>query len=286
MKSMVIKYIPFAIGCTIGISLNLTIGWWGFLILFPWIGLAITIGIDLQQTLQGKRKLLGRKVSILLILPALLLFVPLVNNENFQLEGVVLIVLAGYFSKGFVHYAVAKLFGPLIWGRGFCGWGCWIAAVLDWLPISKDKSPTISDNLKKVRYLTLTVSLLIPLFLVLVAHYNVRESYIGKAELNWMIVSSFIYYILAIPLAFYYADHRAFCKILCPVSLVMKIPTSFSLIKIRPTGQDCIECGLCGKKCPMDIDVMAYIKNGMPVTDTECIRCGTCRILCPRKAIQ
>lgn len=286
MRSSLIKFIPFAIGCTVGISLNLSIGWWGFLILFPWIGLAITYGIDLQQTLKGKKKLLGRKVSILLILPALLLFVPLVNKENFQLEGVALIVLAGYFSKGFVHYAVAKLFGPLIWGRGFCGWGCWIAAILDWLPIRKESSPTVSENIKLFRYVTLLISLSIPLYLVFIAHYNVRGSYIGKAELSWMMVSSAIYYLLAIPLAFYYADHRAFCKILCPVSLVMKIPTRFSIIKIRPTGNECIECGLCEKKCPMDIDVMAYIKTGIAVTDTECIRCGTCRILCPVKAIQ
>jgi len=44
----------------------------------------------------------------------LLLFVPIYNCENFQLEGVVLIVLAGS-SEGFIHYMIAKLFGPLIW---------------------------------------------------------------------------------------------------------------------------------------------------------------------------
>jgi len=48
-------------------------------------------------------------------MPVLLFFVPIINNENFQLEGVVLIVLVGFFLKGFIHYAIAKLFGPFIW---------------------------------------------------------------------------------------------------------------------------------------------------------------------------
>ena len=79
--------------------------------------------------LPRQKKNLGRKVSILFILPALLLFVPFANRENFQLEGIVLIVLAGYLSKGFIHYCVAKIFGPLIWCRGFCGWACSAAAI-------------------------------------------------------------------------------------------------------------------------------------------------------------
>jgi hypothetical protein len=109
MNQIPIKYLPIIIGPTVGVTLYTTIGWWGFLLLFPWIGIAVTIGIHLQQTLESRKKLLGRKISMLLILAALLLFVPLVNDENFQLEGVVLIVLVGYFSKGFIHYAVAKL---------------------------------------------------------------------------------------------------------------------------------------------------------------------------------
>ena len=105
-----VKYIPITIGLLIGIILFYTVGWWGFLLLFPWIGGSISMGVHLQHSLSGKRKLMGRKVSILLILPALLLFVPLLNRENVQLEGVVLLVLAGYFSKGFIHYGVAHFF--------------------------------------------------------------------------------------------------------------------------------------------------------------------------------
>jgi polyferredoxin len=276
--------IPFIIGITIALTLYFTIKWWGFLVIFPWIGLSISLGNFINEQLPNNRKGLGRRISLVMILPALLLFVPIVNNENFQLEGVLLLVLIGYFSKGFIHYAVAKLFGPLIWGRGFCGWACWTAAVLEWLPV-REKGQ-IPVGLKNMRYITLGISILLPLFLVFIVSYNVRTDYLSRWEMVWMFVGNGIYYLLAIPLAFIFKDRRAFCKIACPVGLIMKIPTRFSLIKTRPSGKRCLECGRCNQNCPMDVDVMSYIKQGRKVMDTECINCGECKNACPAGAIR
>lgn len=283
---MRMKYLPAMIGAAVGLSLYAIVGWWGFLILFPWIGAAVSIGMHLQQTWPKNKKLVGRKVSILLILPALLLFVPIANKENFQLEGVILIVLAGYFSKGFIHYAVAKLFGPFLWGRGFCGWACWTAAVLDWLPIHKPKTATVSAKMKNIRYLTLFISILVPVAAIYIFHYNVRASYLYKAELTWMMAGNLAYYLLAVPLAFYFTDNRAFCKMVCPVSLVMKVPSRFARNKKKPTQAECVECGECNRSCPMDVDVMSYISRKSAVTDTECISCGNCQLSCPVRAIR
>ena len=284
MKTNYVRYIPLGIGVLIGITLFRTIGWWGFLVLFPWLGASISIGISLRQSLPKGKKELGRRISILLNMPALLIFVPFVNNENFQLEGVILIILVAYFSKGFIHFAVAKLFGPFIWGRGFCGWACWTAAILDWLPVKKKR--IIPPALRNVRYIVLAVSIALPIYLVLIAGYNVRASYIGKTELKWMIGSNVIYYLLAIPFAFFFQDRRAFCKILCPVSLVMKVPARFALIRMKPSGNKCTECGVCNHACMMDVDIMSAISKGQNVKSTECVLCGTCRMKCPADAIK
>ena len=144
---MIKKILPLLIALSVSIILDLTVGWWGFWVIFPWIGFSISTGMIIKGILKGKKQILGRKIAILMILPCLLLFIPIVNNENFQLEGVFLIVMVGFFSKGFIHYAIAKLFGPLIWGRGFCGWACWTGAVLDWLPIRKSPK-NLPKNLK------------------------------------------------------------------------------------------------------------------------------------------
>ena len=284
MKQEYIKYTPLIISIVIGLTLFLTIDWWGFLILFPWIGLSISVGIYLRQILPQKKKTFGRRISILLILPALLIFVPLANRENFQLEGVILIVLVGYFSKGFIHYAVAKLFGPLIWGRGFCGWACWTAAILDWLPVRKKGA--ISPSLWNLRYLALFVSIALPLYLVLVLSYDEQGDYIGKAELGWMIGGNIVYYLIAIPLAYWFKDRRAFCKVVCPVSLVMKVPSKYAKIRKKPSENECTECGICNHVCLMDIDIMSFISQGKSVASTECILCGTCVIHCPAGAIK
>ncbi|GHU22756.1 hypothetical protein FACS1894172_05180 [Spirochaetia bacterium] len=37
----------------------------------------------------------------------------------------------GIFTRVLIHYAIAKIFGPLIWGRGYCGWACYTAALLE-----------------------------------------------------------------------------------------------------------------------------------------------------------
>ncbi|NQU33981.1 MAG: 4Fe-4S binding protein [Bacteroidetes bacterium] len=57
-------------------------------------------------------------------------------------------------------------------------------------------------------------------------------------------------------------------------------------INIKPTGVKCTECGACNKICPMDIDVMSYIKNGKKVNHSECILCTDCQVVCPVVAIK
>lgn len=278
-------FIPLLVGLSVSALLYYLVRWWGFLIIFPWIGLSVTTGALLRELLVGKQRLLGRKVTLLMILPCLLLFVPIVNNENFQLEGVALIVLVGFFSKGFIHYAIAKLFGPLIWRRGFCGHACWTAAVLDWLPI-KNSGKQLPEATRNLRYITFIISLLIPLFLVFILSYNPWTNYINMVEMRWMFISNGIYYMLAVPLAFYLKDKRAFCKYLCPVAIVMKPSSSVGLIVIGPNKTaKCIECKACTKNCPMGIDVMSLMLQNKNVSTTECIMCNDCNVVCPTKKV-
>ena len=285
MKKIRSSLLPFLIGLLIGGLLYFLFRWWGFLIIFPWVGFSISVGIYIRKILTGKKKIFGRKIAILMVMPCLLIFVPVFNNENFQLEGVFLIVIVGFFSKGFIHYAIAKIFGPLIWRRGFCAYACWTAAVLDWLPI-RSKKEELPRSLRNLRYISLIISLLIPLYLVFVLSYDPRTQYIYIEEMNWMFISNGIYYLIAIPLAFILSDKRAFCKYVCPVALIMKPTSSIGRIKIKvDTEKECLECMACNDICPMGVDVMSYIKNNRPITDTECILCSDCRIVCPTKKI-
>ncbi len=278
--------LPPLIAILVTLILYATLKWWGFLVIFPWVGFSIGVGNFLRLKLKGKKRLIGRKVAILMIMPCLLFFVPIINHENFQLEGVFMIVLVGFFGKGFIHYAIAKIFGPLIWRRGFCGYACWTAAILDWLPI-KNSQKEIPRSYRNIRFVMFTLSLIIPIYLIFVLSYNPMTDYINKYEMKWMFISNGLYYLIAIPLAFIMSDKRAFCKYVCPVSLVMIPSSKIGLLKIKPNLQnECIECLACNKQCPMGVNVMEYMKQNKPITDTECIMCNDCSIVCPTKKIK
>ncbi len=123
--------------------------------------------------------------------------------------------------------------------------------------------------------------------MVFVLSYDPWENYIEKTEMAWMFASNALYYAVAVPLAFILKDRRAFCKYVCPVSLVMKVPSSIGLLKVEPVKDaECLECGRCNKYCPMGIDVMGYMKENRPVTSTECILCSDCYVVCPAGKIK
>jgi polyferredoxin len=219
------------------------------------------------------------------------------QRENMQIEETVIylayFISTGVFTRVLIHYAIAKVFGPLIWGRGYCGWACYTAALLEWLPIKENKP--IPKKYTYIRIPVLIVSLLIP-FILIQSGYDYMTKHIDSSitsfieskkfdQFIWFLIGYILYYIIGIILAFVFRKKRAFCKIFCPVSLIMKLPTRLSLIKIRPSGKKCTKCGKCSEACPMDIDVKRYIENGQKVLSTECIGCRNCVNICPAKAI-
>jgi ferredoxin-type protein NapH len=286
-------YLAFLIGILIAFLLYFFFHWWGFLLIFTWIGGWITAGNIISLNKKGIKKDIGRKISILMISPVFLIFLGLMQRENLQLEETIFYIAAGWFTRVLIHFTIAKIFGPFIWGRGFCGWACWTAAVLEWLPISDNK--TIPVKYTKFRYVVFLISILVPVIFIYSGYdyYNhqLKENgnLIGESakyhQLLWFIFGNGIYYASAIPLAFIFRKKRAFCKIACPVSLVMKIQTVFSIIKRRPTEKKCIECEICNRNCPMDINVMNYIIKSKKISSTECILCGMCVNVCPVSAI-
>ncbi len=298
MKRILRNCIPFFIGLGIGLMLFSTNGWPGFLLIFSWIGGSITIGCLISMNLKGKKKDLGRRIAMLLCAPIFLIFMGIMQKENLQLEETVfyalLFIYTGYFIRVLVHYSVAKIFGPFIWGRGFCGWACWTAAILEWLPIQENRKLPAYPGW--IRYAVFVFSLAWPALFIWMGydwvdmHINSKggNTWFGFGKtgaLIWFLVGNGLYYLVGIWLAFKYKKKRAFCKIVCPVSLVMKAQTTVALIQPKPSGNECTSCGSCNRHCPMDVDVMSYISQNKRIRSSECIQCGMCKNVCPRKAV-
>jgi polyferredoxin len=254
-----------------------------YLFNFGYIGTAVGIGLCLYTLLPRKQKPSGRRIAQLLIGVYLLGFLGLMKKENMQLEGMFFHLLSGFFAASVIHYLVAKVFGPLIYGRGYCGWACWTSMVLDYLPYKRNKTGRISKTWEWMRYIHFGLSLMLVVVLWFVFRY--RPDPTGRTSLIWLVGGNLFYFSSAIILAFALKDNRAFCKYLCPVTVILKITSRFAFLKIEGNRDSCTQCGACVKACPMDINILEYVNSEERVLSTECVFCLTCTTACPEKVL-
>jgi polyferredoxin len=250
-----------------------------YLFNFGYIGTAVGLGIGIYTVLPRKKKSIGRRLAQLLVGLYMLGFLGLINKENMQIEGFFFYLLTGFMAGSVIHYAVAKIIGPILFGRGWCAWACWTAMILDYLPFPKNKQGRLSIGWERIRYLHFGISLL--LVLILWFYFGYGPGPLRDQELMWLITGNTFYYLSAVGLAFLMKDNRAFCKYLCPITAILKLTSRFSLLKIKGDKNRCTNCGVCVIACPMDINIVEYVTNGYRVLSTECIFCLTCTTACP-----
>jgi polyferredoxin len=243
-----------------------------FLFNFSYIGTSIAIGFILFQ-LQYQY---ARRVTQFLVGSYMFIYLGLLCNENMQIEGFWYYLFIGVFEAATIHYAVAKIFGPILFGRGWCGFACWTAMILDLLPYKTPQQPR-----KKWGYIKYITFLLSFVFVSTLFAFKIKNM---ENILFWaFLMGNALYYIIGIILAFKLKDNRAFCKYICPITVFLKPMSYFSLIRIKCDKSKCISCGKCKNVCPMNVDMTDNSrkrKNG-----TECILCMECTKICPKSAL-
>ena len=256
----------------VAVSLWLTKNNLFYLLNFTYIGASLSLGIFLFI----KKYPYARRIVQLLVGLYMLLYLGVLNQENMQIEGFWYYLFTGVFEAATIHYAVAKIFGPLIFGRGFCGYACWTAMVLDFLPYKTRALPR--KKIGWIRYLTFALS-----FLFVSALFLMKVGNLERIMFWAFLIGNLAYYLVGIALAFLFKDNRAFCKYICPVTVFLKPMSYFSLVRIRCDETKCISCGKCKKVCPMDVEMTDNSrkrKNG-----TDCILCMECVKVCPKGAL-
>ena len=249
-----------------------------FLYNFVYIGTALGVGLGVYAALPKRQKLWGRRLAQFLVGSYMLVFLGLFQRENMQIEGFFFYLLSGFFAGAVIHYLVAKVAGPLVFNRGWCGWACWTAMVLDLLPYKRNKRGRVPGKWDYLRYAHFAISLGLVLVLWWVLKYRPQEQ--STIELYWLLVGNVLYYAIGIALAYALQDNRAFCKYVCPIPTLQKIASRFAMIKIVGDAEKCTDCGACNKMCPMDIRVSEYVLDKQRVLSTECILCFECINVC------
>ena len=170
-------------------------------------------------------------------------------------------------------------------GKTWCGWLCHLGALQDFLfrnpkrkRLASEKSRSAIKYVQAGLLLLLVVQLIVTRNIVWMKYdpfrvaYNLFSSNVtGYVLLVLLLVSSLLIY-------------RPFCRIVCPVGLVLgwvtKIPGARKL-KVRTTT--CNGCKNCVNRCKQQA---IHLYESKAVVDTEdCILCGECLAGCKRNSI-
>lgn len=243
-----------------------------YLLNFSYIGTCLAVGTALMTAgWLHARKFIQFAVGLYM-----LGYLGLIRGENMQIEGFWYYLFLGVFEGATIHYLVAKIAGPALFGRGWCGYACWTAMVLDLLPWTK--SPGRKAKLGAIRYVLFIASLL--LIIALMALNLIDD----KAMFAALIAGNIAYYAIGISLAAAFKDNRAFCKYICPIGVIMKPAAHFSKLRVTCDHDTCISCNKCREACPMDVDMLDDSRNR--ANATECILCLECAQACPKNALK
>lgn len=257
---------------TVAVTLYLTTDNIFYLLNFTYIGTSLAVGIYLySHKVKYARNIVQFAVGLYM-----LIYLGIISRENMQIEGFWYYLLLGVFEAAVIHYLVAKILGPLFFGRGWCGYACWTGMILDLLPYKVPKEPR--KKIGYIRYITFIISLV---FVVSLFMFKVPS--LEDIMFYAFIIGNIIYYALGVLLAIILKDNRAFCKYICPITIFLKPASYFSVMRIKCDKEKCISCHKCQRNCPMNVDMTDNSrkrKNG-----TECILCMQCIENCPKKAL-
>lgn len=272
MKKYSMPIIMFIIFESVAITLWLTLNNIFYLFNFTYIGGFITFGLVLYI----KKFKYARQVVQFAVGIYMLLYLGLISNENMQIEGFWYYLFMGVFEAATIHYVVAKIFGPVLFGRGWCGYACWTAMILDLLPYKVPK--TRRKQIGFIRYITFMISLL---FISALFVFHVPN--LKRIIFLSFVIGNILYYVIGIALAYAFKDNRAFCKYICPITIFLKPASYFSLLRVKIDKEKCSSCGKCKKVCPMNVDMTTNSRKRL--NGTECILCFKCIDQCPKKSL-
>ena len=173
-------------------------------------------------------------------------------------------------------FLLAILFGPV-----FCGWVCPLGTIQEWVSkigkkIFKKRFnhfiPAKIDNMLRysryfilawVVYMTAVTGKLV--FSEIDPYFALFNFWTSEVAISGLVV-------LGITLIASLFIERPWCKYACPYGALLGLTNLFRVFKIKRNPTTCINCGLCDKSCPMNIN----ISGNSLVKDHQCISCLEC----------
>lgn len=235
----------------------------------------------MKEPVRGIKPVISTRLAFLVMFTVFYWgFYFLQRGTSLQLNQAVFNLAAGVFAGAVSHVAFAKIIGPLLFGRGFCGWACWNAGLFVFLPVGKVKR-YMPQSYYVIKYMVLAAAILLSIIFVWWGADNQSRDF----QLKSLLIVNAAIYAIGMVLAGLLGDRRAFCKYICPSAALMTFTSPLSVLKIEKNHRNCSKCRKCEEVCPMDIPILNYISNNLRVSHQECILCTECVKHCPRQCL-
>jgi polyferredoxin len=199
----------------------------------------------------------------------------------------------GTITGSFFTFTLLFLFS-LVFGRAWCAWVCPGGGLGECCAIIVDK-PAKGGKLNWIKY-----SIWIPWIAVIVISFIKAGGFhkidpffqtshgISIAEPSAYIIYYAVIGLFVIPA--FIIGKQAFCHYICWIAPFMVIGNAIKnfvkwpSLHLLATTENCINCKLCTRNCPMSLDVNDMVQQGS-MKNSECVLCGECVDTCPKKVI-
>ena len=201
-----------------------------------------------------------------------------------SLHQVILFILGNPVSFIAMLWFLGLLVVTYFFGKTWCGWLCHLGALQDFLFrkqgrewLVSEKSQRIIKYIQSGLFILLIIQLFITRSIIWVKYdpfkvaYNLFSSNItGYILLVVLLVSSLLVY-------------RPFCRIACPVGLILGWVTKIPGAKKLAIKEGCNSCKSCIRSCKQQ--AIHSDGNKIKINTEDCILCGDCMNTCKKSSL-
>lgn len=194
--------------------------------------------------------------------------------------------LLNHIHKSNVVLMVALIVTTLLVGRLFCSWVCplgtlqeWLAGIGARLKLTIHVPEGLERILNKMKYVFLAL-ILLGTYATVTLVFRTYDPFYGLFHLaNPALTGPYI--VLALVLIMSVFIPRLWCRYVCPLGAFVNLLSLASLVKPFRVENKCIACGLCDKKCSLDVKV----SRATVLESHSCNHCLDCIDACPREGV-
>lgn len=162
-------------------------------------------------------------------------------------------------------------------GRYWCGWFCPRGSFLERILGKVSRNARVPRLFKNMTFRWVVFSILMGFMLFRLISSGGNPAKIGFVLVTMCLITT----VIAIPLGMLFKA-RAWCSF-CPMGTLQgAIGTRKYLLGI---SDECTECGLCEKVCPVGTCASAFKDVGQ-VRSVDCLKCPECVVKCPVNALK